>query len=165
MTQLTFIGDTLAEAREMVLAHKDDGIECPCCAQLVKRYWRAIYHMQVVRLVKMYRMNEANPGGYVTIGLLDRSGGEVNTTKHWGLVEPEELTREEKDALGRPSRGRWRLTEKGQAFVREEIRVPKYALVYNDELEGFEGPEVGVRECLKDNFDYTELWHGPSEAA
>jgi hypothetical protein len=72
---------------------------------------------------------------------------------YWGLVE--EATEPREDG-GRA--GWWRITKKGEAFLRREIMLPKYALVYDAKHLGFDETKmVDIGECLGDHFDLAEL--------
>lgn len=154
-------GESLAEARARVLANLDEGIECPCCDRRAKRYWRSIYHMQCVRMARLYRLMLARPDVYYfDLADLDRNAHEIATLLHWGLVEAEELTPEEKAQLERKSRGRWRLTPDGILFLRGQLSLPKYAVIYNDAVQFFSGDNVLVDACLKKKFSYAELMDG-----
>lgn len=135
-------------------AREPGGTECPACFQHVQIYRRTINSGMARSLIAMYRI-----GGTDWIHLPTQLGArsrEEGKLAYWELVE-EELAR-------RPDGGRagyWRVTPKGELFVRNQLVVPKYALVYNGRFLGYEGTDrVGIRDALGKKFDYTELMTG-----
>jgi len=109
-------------------------------------------------MVQLYRRD----GGYEYVDLppiLDRmkgtphQGGYGTIAHHWGLIE--QMPGEREDGSKRV--GWWRLTDRGRAFVRGEITVPKKALIYNNKLFGFEGRQITISDALREPFDYRRL--------
>ena len=47
--------DTLAEARQHVAEHVFEGVNCPCCQQLVKEYRRKLYSSMAASLTNASR--------------------------------------------------------------------------------------------------------------
>ena len=114
-------------------------------------------------MVRLYRlMQTAKPlDPWFHLTKFDAPGGnEFAKLKHWDLLDGRALTPDE-DTGEKKTSGCWRLSDRGVAFVRRELSVPKYAIVYNDCVEWFEGPMVLISECVKKNFNYDELWSGP----
>jgi hypothetical protein len=52
------------------------------------------------------------------------------------------------------------VTRLGARFVRGEIRIAKYARVYNGRCLGLEGEPVDIRDALGTQFNYSELMAG-----
>jgi hypothetical protein len=126
-----------------------DAAACPCCGQLAKVYKRTIYSTLARNLIKAYRTAGADWfHGPTTVG----AGGDFAKLAYWHLIYEADETR--------PDGGRagwWRITATGEAFIRGEIRVPKYARVYDHRKLSLEGPTVDIKDCLGSRFDYQEL--------
>ena len=156
--------DTLGQARQKVREKWREGIECPCCGQLVKLYRRSINGAMCRFLIWLVRESEVpdmGPGRW--INRADgpqiqnmRGGGDYNKLRHWGLIE--HAPNEDNPALPKRSSGLWRPTVLGRSFVRNQIALPKYALVFDRKCFGFEGEEVRLRDCLPEWFDFWETW-------
>jgi hypothetical protein len=151
---------TVTEAREMVLSKRDDGVMCPVCDQHVKVYKRALRGALAVSLIHMYRFFKRNPGveWLVDTPRFLRSVGanatnDVALLRHWRLIEPKLGERED----GSPRIGVFRLTPEGRAFVLGVLKVPRFALLYNQALLGLAGELVSIKDALGDDFNYAEL--------
>lgn len=107
-----------------------------------RRYIRPWVH--VPTLMKNTRLLPVkDPGGYRTL------------TQHWGLIE-EELVR--KPEGGRT--GYWRLTPLGVEFVLDEVKLPKYVYLYNNQCVTTDGPLVTIHDVLQQQFNYEEMMGG-----
>lgn len=150
-----FRQETLASAKAHVEAHLDEGITCPCCTQLAKRYRRNLYGANCRALIALYRLvTPDNPWHYIgSFQHLDSGGGDFAKARYWALV----VEKPNEDEPEKRTSGIWTLTPYGQAFVRRETQIPKYALVYDSKCQGFEGPSVDIVECLGAKFNYEEL--------
>lgn len=157
-----FPGDlTLDEARAVIQRRRSEGLACPLCDQNVKVYRRKLGSATVRTMIVM--MQHAGSGyvhvpdllGRVAPALLSQ-GGYATMGHWWGLLEESPECRED----GSKSSGKWRVTEKGVRFLHQQLRVPKYALLYNDECLGFDGPEIHIGEALGNKFDYAALMAG-----
>lgn len=71
--------------------------------------------------------------------------GDWQLMRHWNLIESGE------------GRGMWRITETGIQFLSKQIRVPRDALLYNNELIGFTPTLIRVDEADGDGFDLDKL--------
>lgn len=78
---------------------------------------------------------------------------DIAKTKHWGLSEGKPNTSDPT----RKELGLWRPLPKGIEFAAGRLLIPKFVLVYRDELMGSEGPDVSVEEVLEEPFDYSVL--------
>jgi hypothetical protein len=106
-------------------------------------------------LITMYHLYGREWGHLPTTATLARLGGEFARLKLWGLVE--EATEKREDG-GRA--GYWRITSRGELFLKGKISVPKYVKVYDGKGFGFEGDPVMIREALGTKFNYDELMRG-----
>ncbi|MDQ3307565.1 MAG: hypothetical protein M3499_04290 [Actinomycetota bacterium] len=150
---------TLAEAQDWLRERLDEGAACPCCTQLAKVYRRKINAVSARALIALYRLG---PGFHhmPTIArthLTDvaHQGGYLTLSQHWRLIE-EEL--ELRDDGGRA--GWWRITDLGARFTLNQIRLPKYARIYDGRCLGLIGEPQGIRDALGTKFDYRNLMDG-----
>ena len=128
------------------------GGTCPCCGQYVKMYRYSIAGVAAACLIRLYGSPE---GAFVPVNSIARGhgvGGHWARLRRWGLIE--EAINE--DTKKRTS-GLWRITARGREFVDNKILVPKYVLIYNGTVFGFEGGMVSIRGCLGNKFNYEEL--------
>lgn len=142
--------DTLADARSLVESKKDDGIECPCCTQFVKRYRRKLNSGMARALILL-----VVDGCWVTARRLASISREAAQLSWWGLAEEQA-----NDDPKKKTSGLWRATERGVAFAREQVYVASHAVVFDAKLETLAGELVGIRAALGEHFDYDELMKG-----
>ena len=156
---------SLKDARDWLRERVDDGAKCPCCTQLAKVYWRPINTGQAQSAIRLYVWQVSHPGQFAHLPtVLGRRSAEEAKLRYWGLVE-------EEIAL-RPDGGRsgyWRLTEQGAAWVRGQIRLPRYVRIYDGRAlgppqsrskSGKLMPDVMIKDALGDKFDYDALMRG-----
>ena len=141
---------TLAQARDQLRDLVDRGCQCPCCTQYAKVYRRKINSGMARSLIRMWRLAGTDWINVPTsIGARSREEGKL---AYWQLVEESTDVR---DDGGRA--GWWRVTERGAQFVTNQLKVPKYARVYDGRCLGLRGELVTIRRCLSSRFDYDEL--------
>jgi hypothetical protein len=127
------------------------GARCPCCTQFAKVYKRQINSGMARSLIRMYRVAGLD-WVHIPTALPARSR-EEGKLAYWGLVEEASEPREDGGRAGW-----WRITSKGEAFLRRQLKVPKYALVYDARRLGFDETEmVDIQDCLGARFNLTEL--------
>lgn len=146
--------DTLATVRAWLRQHAEAGVECPACFQHVKIYRRKVNAGMARSLIAMYTVGGLDWVHVPTqIGARSREEGKL---AYWGLVEEEKAKRPDGGRAGY-----WRVTVRGEAFVRCRLSIPKYCQVYNGKVLGFDLSEViNIKDALGDKFDYTELMAG-----
>lgn len=145
---------TLLEARTWLQEEAaNGGAACPCCGQRAQQYRRSLNSGMARSLVVMY----VRAGGQwinvpTEVGARSREEGKL---RYWGLVTEHNAPREDGGHAGW-----WRVTERGAAFVRKELLVPKYAVVYDGTLIRLEGEKVDIEQCLRNRFNLAELLAG-----
>jgi hypothetical protein len=145
----------VGEAREHIMEQaREDGIKCPCCDQLAKVYRRQIYSTMVRQIIKLYRAGAATRYVHVPT-VIGYNGGDVCKLRYWGLIEEQDETRTDGGRAGN-----WRLTELGVAWIKGEVTVPKYALIYDGRCLALEGDPVNIQNSLGKKFNYYELMAG-----
>lgn len=143
------MGISLEDARDMMFDKMADGslVRCPCCTQAAKIYKRKLNANMVRILITMY-INY----GTTYVKSLDmskitgRNDGELAKNRYWGLIEEHPT-----------EKSHWKVTSMGVDFIMGRATVTKYALTFNSNLLGYEGKQVGIRECIGEKFDYDEL--------
>lgn len=147
---------TLDEVKEWLAPRMfGRGAKCPCCERLAKVHPRPLNASNVRVLITLYRRHGRD---WAYLPHLRSAGQDEVTAKHWGLIEPRPGLR----ADGSNRQGWWRLTARGEQFVRGEITIPRRMLIYADRCHGPENPDdrVDVRDCLGIAFDYDKLMRG-----
>jgi hypothetical protein len=144
------------------------GAICPCCRQKVQIYEREIHASMARVLIILHRhfLKETDwlhvPSYLETLsrqlGAAIR-GGDWAKLRYWALIEEKPKT-ERKDGSKRV--GFWKVTDKGHAFAKNELRIPKAVQLYNDKFLGFvsESVTVSILDCLGKEFSYEELMSG-----
>lgn len=154
----------LEQARDHVRSRLDaGGVRCPCCGQFAKRYKRKLSSIMACWLIAFRRAQKA-PQEWMHVdrvalelrSITSIRSGDYGKLRFWGLLEPREVGEDAADEDKKAS-GVWQLTVKGAAFVAGEVKVPRYALVFDNALQGYDGEEIGVQEALGSRFSYTEL--------
>jgi hypothetical protein len=144
---------TLQDARRRLLKRLDEGTICPCCGQTAKRYRRKLTS-QMARVLVELHFATRKEGLVHKRDLESHDGsGDLGKLAHWGLVHSPEGT----NAGGSNRSGYWQTTEKGDRFVRDEIKVPRYVHLYNGRRLGFSKEMTDIRTAIGDHFDYEEL--------
>lgn len=154
---------TLDEAttalRQRVRDGLDDGIVCPCCDQLAKRYRRRLNAGMAAALCWLVRRYQADPRWYSPTDeaprYVVRIAGEFARLRYWGLIESQA-----NDDTAKRCSGLWRPTSYGIAFASRTVAVPPIALVFNGDCHGLTGDPVHIEDCLGTRFDYSELMKG-----
>ena len=155
---------TLAEAKEWLEQHKEEGIFCPCCGQYAKIYTRKLNAAMARDLIWLVQVSAllSDSGWWVDVPsrgpiALQRSR-ELAKLVHWGLVE----CKVEDSIRGGRTSGLLRPTRRGVLFAVGKLAVPKYVRLYNGEFISYP-LEMGlttIREAFKNPFMYEELWKG-----
>jgi hypothetical protein len=143
--------ELLGVARQKTRDEAEKGTTCPCCQQFVKVYKYTINASQAHALIEMYK--HASQGWFHMVDIEHRWRSHDHARlRHWGLIEK---SGEKRDDGG--DKGNWRITPLGARFVLNQIRVPKYARVYNNRTLRLHGEPVSIVDALKNRFDYHEL--------
>lgn len=150
---------TLESAKEWLREHWEDGADCPCCGRFVKLYKRKLNSNQAAALCVMYSWHRRNgwDAEFDTRHLL-RAGHRLDADfaklRFWGLIERTERSR------------RYRITDKGRAFVEGNLSVTRHVYLYDDKPVGRANPDPArttIRDALGDHFDYDELMRATPE--
>jgi hypothetical protein len=138
-------------AREWARAGSEKGVKCPCCTQTVKVYKYSIHAGQAHALIEMYK--HAGTDWFKMVDIEHRwHSHDHGRLKHWGLIEN---STEKRDDGG--NKGNWRVQRLGVRFVLNEIRVPKFARVYDNRTLRLHGEPGSIVDALGTKFSYDEL--------
>lgn len=146
--------DTIAAGKAWLRSVLEKGAACPLCGQHAKLYKRKINAGMAHALIVMWL--HADTEWFYLPSITSRwQGRDEAGLRYWGLIEE---STEKRDDGGRA--GWWRVTDKGIAFLKNQLNVPTYALVYNGRGFGFEGDAVSIRDALGTKFNYEDLMRG-----
>lgn len=162
----------LAEVKKHIEDNAKDGVRCPACGRYCKVYQYHLHSSMVeclIGLVRAYKrklekyskLPEMPPGGVwvhvrsvsVRGGNATNRGGHLAKGQHWGLVEPKP---NDEDPTKRSS-GYWRPTQLAMDFVNDLTELPKYVLLYQNEVQGLAPKTIGIKEALGKRINYEEL--------
>ena len=167
--QDTDAGDSLADAQQFVNDRLDVGVVCPCCTQRAQAYRRTIHASMATALIRIYHetaFTYITPPPHIVMDfgeawvrfadvLAHNQIADAAKLRYWGLLVEQPETR-----LDGGRRGLWRITYRGYEFVRGEMSVPRYAVVFDGNLLQLEGEPVTIQQCLGNAFDYSALMRG-----
>jgi len=145
--------ETIQVGKDWLLAQLHKGANCPLCGQRAQLYRRKINAGMAHSMIRMYR--SVGTGWCHVPTVVGAKSREEGKCAYWGLLEEQSGK-----GLHGGRAGYWRLTERGEAFVLNQIQVPTYALVYNGRVMGFEGAMMSIKDALGTKFDYRELMDG-----
>lgn len=117
-------------------------ITCPCCERKTSVHKRSISRPQVIGLASFYTEFGKEWGTFSAARSLRGTNrdDEESKLRFWKLIE--------RDPNGSTAKGPWRITSTGEAWLRQEIKIPKYAFVYNNAVLGYDGQELGWEEII-----------------
>ena len=126
------------------------GALCPCCLRPGKAYRRNINPDQARFLLHFYQEYGQQWGNSQDLrrkwtGL---DGREESKLRYWMLFEPKDDNSRSKE---------WRITDLGVAFILEEVAIPKYVYVLDNEVVKHEGPDLHISAMMAKKYDYNSL--------
>lgn len=146
----------LGEAKQWLRERLNEGAPCPCCTQRAQQYHRKLNSSAVYALIQMYRAHRRGWGHAPSTSEVARAGGELARCRYWGLIEESDGVREDGGRAGW-----WRITDSGEAFIFNRLRVPSHAYIYDNRLMKLDDRQlVNCAEALGRKFDYEELIRG-----
>ena len=142
----------VSEVRADLRSNIEVGTTCPACEQNVKVHRRKLNQGQAKNLLAIY-VHAGTSWVHIHREMKLQSRDEA-AMRFWGIIEGGSERREDGG-----SAGWWRVTERGERFLKGEIQIRKYARQYNREFYGFDGPWVSFEDCLGQPFDLREHQH------
>lgn len=125
---------------------------CGCCGQAMKEWRHTLSSLLGEMLVQTYRHVQSHGNKPFKASDLHTSysgGSNYCKISYWDLIE--HGSPEEKKA------GLWRLTEKGEQFVRGTIRLPKRVWTWDAKPVEYEGKMVLITDLVP-NFNWRVAW-------
>jgi hypothetical protein len=147
---------TLGQAKAWLRERLDDGAECPCCTQRAQRYHRKLNSSATHALILMYRAHRREWGHGPSTSTVARAGGELARCRYWHLIEEADWQREDGGRAGW-----WRITDLGEQFIYNRVKVPSHAYIYDNRLMKLDDRvTINIVEALGRHFNYHELMLG-----
>lgn len=154
--QLSFFDDpnawTVAQARDYLRERAVEGAICPCCEGNVKVYPRHIHSKMASDLIRFHR-EVGTEWGHLRTLFGNEHMGDWAKLRYWQLIVESDDVRED----GSRRAGVWKITELGERYVHDDLRVPYTARVYGGRVLEMKGDRVGIRDALGTAFSYDEL--------
>lgn len=149
---------TLNEAKQFLRENINNGVDCPCCGQMVKLYKRKLTSTMVFCLIQFKKHMDRNGNEFHRyISILDQMKLTPSQRSDWQklvyfkLIEPETTER------GNVRSGFYRMTQIGIDFVNHKTRVPEFVNVYDGKVFGFSENKINISKALDQKFNYLEL--------
>ncbi len=136
-----------------------NGTMCPCCQQRVKLYKRNMNAAKACAIIYIYKIYNELGREWIKVAdefiarKLNPANLEYAKLAYWGLIEAKPNT----DDPTKKDSGYWKITELGVRFVKGEVVVHEYTLVYNGEVRKMSDTKLDIRKALGKKFNYTEL--------
>lgn len=154
---------TVAAARERLREALEAGerVDCPCCDRPAKQYKRKVHAGMAAVLIAIYREGRRTKDGWVSVVDIYDQGwsgaSDYAKLRFWGLIECFDRRTADENASGL-----WRITPFGKRFVKGTETIPKYVVLYANELIRVveDSEQVNIWDCLADEFDYADLMRG-----
>lgn len=154
----------IGDAKKYLRKNWEEGLECPCCGQFVKKYNRKVHSTMALCLIHLYRIHKLSWADTqyhhvrdIVKGISSTGTGDFSKFKYFGLIK--EMPKDYKDLKKRTS-GFWGITSKGIDFVERRITIPARVQLYNTKVVGFDEQQVDIVEVLGEKFNYQELMKG-----
>ena len=145
--------ETVDKAKEYLRENWEEGIDCPCCGQLVKKYPRKLTTSMAVGLISLYRLSGFSTSTPIHIKKVDMvNGGEFAQLRRWGLI-----SEVRNDDNHKRTSGLWLITQKGVDFVNQRLEVPMYCDTYDGKTLGFSEETTTIKQALGNRFNYAEM--------
>ena len=146
---------TLIEAKNYLEAHRNAGVDCPCCGQYYKVWRKKPISAAVASLCRLvaFQLREDRYYHLDAFNVIpkDRNFSQLIL---WHLITP--MHQNEEDEEKRAS-GSWKATEKGIAFALGKIEIPKYVFTLDNKLIAVSEETISVHKALSMKFSYADL--------
>jgi TusA-related sulfurtransferase len=148
---------TLRALLDHLAAHFDTkGTNCPLCLQRVRLSHRKLNRGHVLFMLDLARLSTTEDPWVHRKQCTSTKNRDYNVVKDWGLIrmKPNDTDPTKKES------GYWRLTDKGERFLRGKVRVPKYVYIYNNTVLGESDETVAVGDAWGEAFDFEDFMAG-----
>lgn len=147
---------------ETTVASHDDGVLCPCCGRLDRRYRRQINRAAIGDLFALHRLaTEQFPDAFYHYSEFMKGSMRHGDFAKFKFLDLIRRATNEDDA--KRTSGSYKMTGKGHAFCRGEVGIPPVLVIYHDELVETEGDPKRIGDFWP-KFDYRSLMEGGEES-
>ncbi len=144
---------TIDEAKDYLSKNWEQGVECPCCKQMVKLYQRKLTTTMALGLIDLYKQTGGNTDRAVHIKKISIvNGGEFAQMKRWDLIDDET-----NDQDNKRTSGLWHITPIGIDFVLGRSQTFAYMYTYNGKTIRHSTELIDIKHALGDKFNYREM--------
>lgn len=146
--------DMLGEARRILMERAEHGgCLCPLCSQLVRVYKYTLNNLMIACLRGLGQVTTPT-GDFVHISRIpvegrDRKavearafGGVLAKLRYWELIEGDGAQSASVGSVR--GSGRWRITQRGEGFLRGDVCVERYIYLYNGCLLRRDGELISI---------------------
>lgn len=144
--------ETIADGKQFLRNGWQQGVNCPCCGQLVKLYDRKLNSGMAIFLLGLYGSTFEGNFEHASTVLVGTKSLDYSVLRHWRLIEEDNRL-----VAGKRKSGFWRVSERGRKFVEAKITVPSHVKLFNNKLVGFSEDRISITQALGKNFDYNEV--------
>lgn len=135
--------------------HAGEELDCPCCGRYARLYRRKIYSTMVRGLIQIYRKRNNFEGVHRMDAEILAAFPDFTKFRYWQIIQ-----KVGNDDPDKKDSGAYIITEKGFAWLKGKITVPKYVTLFDDEVLGFSEDHIDVRAALGEKFSYEALMQG-----
>lgn len=149
---------TVQQAKSWLLSKLTEGEICPTCERPAKAHERHLTPSlaYVALLLWLHRGTEWTVlSSFVEDDMGLPRSDEVKL-KLWGLIETKDDV-VPKSPGEKKEPGVWRLTSRGAAWARNELRLPRTVRVFNDRPYVLFGDPITIAEAMGDRYDYDSV--------
>lgn len=146
--------DGLCEVRGMLMDRAEHGgCLCPLCSQIVRVYKYTLNQLMVACLMGLGRVTTPT-GDFVHVSRIPVEGkgrkavearafgGVLAKLRYWDLIEGDGV--QSQGAGSVRGSGRWRITQRGEGFLRGDVCVERYIYLYNGSLLRRDGELISI---------------------
>lgn len=152
---------TILETKKYLKQNLHKGITCPCCNQFVKAYKRKIRHSLAYGLINLFMIHETNEfhleDELRRLDLKNIVRSDFPKLRFWNLIEKIKGKRDD----GSSKNGFYKITQLGRRFVFNEVAIPKYIFLQNNELITPLDDDielVKIEDCFE-KYNYNEMFN------
>lgn len=130
--------------------HAKQPHHCGACGSVLSGRWESLSAGLAQTLIRFYQTVDRSGKNDVHVlkecGLTINAANNFQKLRYFGLVAKVE-----------GKSGHWLITRRGEAFVRNEIRVSKRVFVFRNAIQDRSTETVSIEEAAGDNWPF---WHG-----
>lgn len=120
---------------------------CPRCGAKQVEHRHALVKGLAIVAIRLFRFGR--PAKLRELALPNAAFANAQKLKYFGITEQVEIDE--------TRTGKWQLTDLGEQWVRNTIRLPKHAITFRNQVLRTEGPDVLITECV-DRYQWRIEW-------